>query len=364
MWSSGAYVLEVCVAMLAHRAMCMPLGQAPGIGRSTQKGTCMQAHKDTLADRLTAVVDTVSPEDEGHSPAIEMVGLTKSYGTVLAVNQLDLTIQRGEIFGFLGPNGAGKTTTMRMLLGLVKPTAGTATILGLDIASKLPEILTRTGSVIENPTFYPYLSGFDNLRAFAILSGVPVGRVRAVLDLLDLTTAAGRKFSTYSLGMKQRLAVGAALLGSPDLLILDEPANGLDPAGIVEMRDLIKRLKAQGHTVLISSHVLHEIEQICDRIVIMSHGRIVVQGRVEDLLGGGSLEIQIQPMDAAERVLRALPWVGSVQRDDAFLVIKAAPERADELTRALAEEGLYLSRLRPREQSLEQYFLDVTGESE
>jgi ABC-2 type transport system ATP-binding protein len=324
----------------------------------------MQAHRDTLADRLAAVVDTVSPTEEGHGPAIETTGLTKSYGTVLAVDQLDLTIKRGEIFGFLGPNGAGKTTTMRMLLGLVKPSSGTASILGMDISTQLPEILRRTGSVIENPTFYPYLSGFDNLRAFATLSQIPSERVTAVLDLLDLTSAAGRKFSTYSLGMKQRLAVGAALLGSPDLLILDEPANGLDPAGIVEMRDLIKRLKAQGHTVLISSHVLHEIEQICDRIVIMSHGRVVVQGRVEDLLGGSSLEIQVKPAEAAEQLLRALPWVGDVSRGDDLLFVKAPVERAGDLTRALAEQGMYLSRLRPRELSLEQYFLDVTGESE
>jgi ABC-2 type transport system ATP-binding protein len=323
----------------------------------------MQVHKDTLEDRLAAVVDTVSPTDESHSPAIEMVGLTKSYGTLLAVNHLDLTIRRGEIFGFLGPNGAGKTTTMRMLLGLVKPTAGTASILGMDISTHLPEILRRTGSVIENPTFYPYLSGFDNLRAFATLSQIPNGRVSAVLDLLDLTSAAQRKFSTYSLGMKQRLAVGAALLGSPDLLILDEPANGLDPAGIVEMRDLIKRLKAQGHTVLISSHVLHEIEQICDRIVIMSLGRVVVQGRVEDLLGGSSLEIQVTPVAQAEQVLRALPWADEVSRADDLLFVKAPLERAGDLTRALAEQGMYLSRLRPRELSLEQYFLDVTGES-
>jgi ABC-2 type transport system ATP-binding protein len=324
----------------------------------------MQAHRDTLVDRLAAVVDKVAPSDESRGPAIEMVGLTKSYGTLLAVDQLDLTIHRGEIFGFLGPNGAGKTTTMRMLLGLVKPTAGTAAILGMDIATQLPEILKRTGSVIENPTFYPYLSGFDNLRAFATLSQIPNERVNSVLDLLDLTDAAGRKFSTYSLGMKQRLAVGAALLGSPDLLILDEPANGLDPAGIVEMRDLIKRLKAQGHTVLISSHVLHEIEQICDRIVIMSHGRMVVQGRVEDLLGGSRLEIQVTPIAAAEQVLRSLPWAGDVSRANDLLLVQAPLERAGDVTRALAEEGMYLSRLRPRELSLEQYFLDVTGESE
>ncbi|HEX6510215.1 MAG TPA: ABC transporter ATP-binding protein, partial [Chloroflexota bacterium] len=202
-----------------------------------------------------------------------------------------------------------------------------------------------------------------NLRAFATLAEIPQRRIPAVLDLVDLTGAANRKFSTYSLGMKQRLAVGAALLGSPELLILDEPANGLDPAGIVEMRDLIKRLKAQGHTVLISSHVLHEIEQICDRIMILSHGRVVVQGRVEDLLSGASLEVRVDPPDGAERVLCALPWVDGVTRVDGYLLVNAPTNRARDLTRALAEHGIFLSGLRPHEQSLEQYFLDVTGDA-
>ncbi|HEX6508887.1 MAG TPA: ATP-binding cassette domain-containing protein, partial [Chloroflexota bacterium] len=194
----------------------------------------MRDEHENLATRLAAVVDAVAPPTQAGEPAIETVGLTKTYGSVMAVDHLDLTVQRGEIFGFLGPNGAGKTTSMRMLLGLVRPTAGRARILGLDITTDLPAILASTGSVIENPTFYPYLSGRDNLRAFATLAEIPQRRIPAVLDLVDITGAANRKFSTYSLGMKQRLAVGAALLGSPELLILDEPANGLDPAGIVE----------------------------------------------------------------------------------------------------------------------------------
>jgi ABC-2 type transport system ATP-binding protein len=317
---------------------------------------------DALAERLASVVKPVSASDRGHGPAIETRGLTKSYGPVLAVDHLDLTVERGEVFGFLGPNGAGKTTTMRILLGLVKQSEGSAAILGMDIAHHMPEILARTGSVIENPTFYPYLSGRENLRAFASLAGISHDRIPPVLDLLDLTSAAGRKFSTYSLGMKQRLAVGSALLSSPDLLILDEPANGLDPAGIVEMRDLIKRLKAQGHTVLISSHVLHEIEQICDRIMIMSHGRAVVQGRVEELLSGASLEIQVQPEAEAEKILLSVPWVDSVERSDGHLLVAAPLDRAAEVTRILADHHLYLSGLRPHEQSLEQYFLDVTGD--
>jgi len=297
--------------------------------------------------------------------AIETRELTKAYGKMVAVDHLNLRVERGEIFGFLGPNGAGKTTTMRMLLGLVQPTSGNATVLGMDIAAQLPEVLRHTGAIIENPTFYPYLSGYDNLRAFARLTETPRARVPEVLALMDLTAAASRPFKTYSLGMKQRLAVGAALLHRPDLLILDEPANGLDPAGIVEMRDLMKQLKAEGHTVLISSHVLHEIEQICDRIMIMTHGRVVVQGRVDELLGSKDvLEIQIAPLDEAERVLRGLAWITGVTREDDRLLVSAPLGRASEVTRALAEQTLYVSGLRPREQSLEQYFLDVTGDAQ
>ena len=189
--------------------------------------------------------------------AIATNALSKAYGRIMAVDHLDFVVERGEIFGFLGPNGAGKTTTMRMLLGLVKPTGGSAQMLGMNIEKDLPSILARTGSVIENPTFYPYLSGRDNLRVFARVTATPGARIDEILDVVDLTSSAGRKFKTYSMGMKQRLAVGSALLSNPDLLILDEPANGLDPAGIVEMRNLMGRLKDEGHTVLVSSHVLH-----------------------------------------------------------------------------------------------------------
>ena len=190
-----------------------------------------------------------------------------------AVNDLSIMVERGEIFGFLGPNGAGKTTTMRMLLGLVRPTSGAAVVLDLDVATNLKAILAQTGSIIENPTFYPFLSGLDNLRIVAHLTNTPESRIGEMLALVELAGDAERKFKEYSLGMKQRLAVAASLLDDPALLILDEPGNGLDPAGIVEMRTLMKNLKAAGKTVFISSHVLHEIEQICDRIAIMNHGR-------------------------------------------------------------------------------------------
>jgi ABC-2 type transport system ATP-binding protein len=296
-------------------------------------------------------------------PAIAIDGLTKAYGKVLAVDHLSLQVENGEIFGFLGPNGAGKTTTMRMLLGLVNPTSGSAQVLGMDIADNLPAILARTGSIIENPTFYPFLSGRENLRVVARLTDAPDQRIEEVLELVDLVGSAKRKFKTYSLGMKQRLAVGAALVNSPDLLLLDEPANGLDPAGIVEMRSLMKRLKDQGHTVLISSHVLHEIEQICDRIVILNHGRVVVQGSVESLLNAQPrIEVRIDRAGEAEALLNTVPWINGISREGDRLVVDAPLDRSADVNAVLAREQLYAAELRPREQSLEHYFLEVTGE--
>jgi ABC-type multidrug transport system ATPase subunit len=300
---------------------------------------------------------------QSDTPAIKTENLTKRYGRVLAVDHLNLIVQRNEIFGFLGPNGAGKTTTMRMLLGLVQPTAGTARMLGTDISANLPEILARTGSIIENPTFYPFLSGRDNLRVVCRVTGTQEDRIDPILDLVDLMGAARRKFKTYSLGMKQRLAVGAALLSNPDLLILDEPANGLDPAGIAEMRTLLLRLKEEGHTILISSHVLHEIEQVCDRIAILVRGKIAVQGRVHELLGAhGRIEVRIERAGEAEALLSHVKWIGGVQRTNDRLYVTAPPERSAEVNALLAKQELYAAEIKPQEQSLEQYFLDVTAE--
>jgi ABC-2 type transport system ATP-binding protein len=233
----------------------------------------------------------------------------------------------------------------------------------MDTATHLEEILARTGSIIENPTFYPFLSGRDNLRVIAKITSADPGRIADVLEIVDLTSASRRKFKGYSLGMKQRLAVAAALLPEPDLLILDEPANGLDPAGIVEMRKLMSRLKDDGRTVLISSHVLHEIEQICDRIVILNRGRIVVQGRVASLLGSQSkVEIRIERAGEAEAILARVPWIESVTRGGDLLTVSAPLTRAAEINALLAREELFASEIHPRETSLEQYFLDVTGD--
>jgi ABC-2 type transport system ATP-binding protein len=322
------------------------------------------------ADQQTPPPVEFNPYESGAAPfkarsaapaAIETTQLTKRYDSMVAVDHLDLRVEKGEIFGFLGPNGAGKTTTMRMLLGLIRPTSGSASILGLDVATDLPAILARTGSMIEEPAFYPYLSGRDNLRAMARLSRISEDLVAGVLQRVDLTSAADKHFKAYSMGMKQRLALGAALLADPEILILDEPANGLDPAGIVEMRDLMKELKHEGRTVLISSHVLHEVEQICDRIAIVNGGRIVVQGRVEELLHhNDKVEIRIdQPQEAAD-VLSTVPWIGHVDRSIDHILVSAPLERAAEINRLLADQGLYAAVIKPQEESLEQYFLEVT----
>ena len=231
---------------------------------------------------------------------IAATGLTKRYRSgVLAVDDVDLAVHRGEVYGFLGPNGAGKTTTVRMLLGLIRPTAGTVSVLGEPPGA--PGGLCRLGALVESPGFYPYLSGRDNLRALARRAGVGRSGVEAALDAVGLTGRAGDRFATYSLGMKQRLGVASALLGDPELLVLDEPTNGLDPAGMADMRSLVCRLGDEGRAVLLSSHLLGEVQQVCDRVGIISGGRLIAESTVAELRGKASLVVTAQPLDVAHR---------------------------------------------------------------
>src|SRR2546427_652880 len=223
-----------------------------------------------------------------HTTIVETHGLTKRYGSgVLAVDSVDMSVRRGEVYGFLGPNGAGKTTTLRMLVGLIRPTSGTATVAGHTPGS--PAGLKTIGALIESPGFYPYLSGRENLRVVADLASVSQKRVDEVLDLVELASRAGRKFGTYSTGMKQRLGVAAALLKDPELLILDEPSNGLDPQGIAEMRELVRGVGRGKRTVLLSSHQLNEVEQICDRVGVIVDGKLVAEGSLDELRGRAGL---------------------------------------------------------------------------
>jgi ABC-2 type transport system ATP-binding protein len=287
---------------------------------------------------------------------VQTEGLTKRYGGLTAVHDLQLTVRAGEVYGFLGPNGAGKTTTLRMLLGLVRPTAGRVRLLGRPPAAGR---LTGVGALIEGPAFYPYLSGRDNLRVLARYAGVGADRVALVLDLVDLTDRAGDRYAGYSLGMKQRLGVAAALLKDPRLLILDEPTNGLDPAGMADMRTLIRRLGAAGCTVLVSSHLLGEVEQVCDRVGVIARGRLVAEGSVAELRGAAGLRLLADPLDAAAARARELVGADRVRVVDGGLELAVEPDRAAWLNTELVGAGLAVRELRPRERDLEQVFFDL-----
>ncbi|MDG4757450.1 ABC transporter ATP-binding protein [Micromonospora sp. WMMD710] len=289
--------------------------------------------------------------------------MTKRYpGGVTAVDGLTLRVPEGTVFGFLGPNGAGKTTTMRMLVGLVRPTSGRIRVLGQPPGT--PNELGRVGALIESPAFYPHLSGVDNLRLAARYSGVPDSAADRVLAEVGLSGRARSAFRTYSLGMKQRLGVAAALLKEPSLLILDEPTNGLDPAGVSEIRELLRSLGQQGRTVLLSSHVLGEVEQVCDRIAVINRGRLVADGTSDELraaLGGGELLIAADPVDKALACLRDHRGVRAAEVVDGTLRVNADPALAAELNRTLVEAGVEVRELRTLRHSLEEAFLELTS---
>jgi len=296
-------------------------------------------------------------------PAFRAMALSKAYGKRLAVDHLDLQVDRGELFGFLGPNGAGKTTTIRMALGLIAPTNGSVEILGLEVRHNRSTVLPRVGALVESPALYGYLSGRNNLRAFGdLLGGVPKKRIDEVLEIVGLTGRDKDRVKTYSMGMKQRLGLAIALLNNPDLLILDEPANGLDPAGIVEMRDLLRGLAADGKTVFISSHVLSEVQQICTRVAIINHGRLVRLAPVAELLDvPGEFEIQVDSPDALVAALRLQPW-GQEARVEHGLVITHAPEgRGRNLIAFLVQNGHNPDSVSERQRDLEDIFLSLTG---
>jgi ABC-2 type transport system ATP-binding protein len=291
---------------------------------------------------------------------VETNDLTKSYGgRVPAVDRVSLSVWRGEIYGFLGPNGAGKTTTLRMLAGLIRPTAGSASVHGDRPGS--PEALARTGALIESPGFYPYLSGQDNLRVVARYAGVDNRRVAAVLETVDLSDRGGDRYAHYSLGMKQRLGVAAALLKDPELLILDEPTNGLDPAGMRDMRALVRDLGARGHTVLLSSHLLGEVQQLCDRVGVIAGGRLLAESTVLELRGRAGLLVAAEPLEEARRCLEQLVGAGNVAVVDGSFRLRTEPEQAGRVSRALADAGVVLTELRPLERTLEEVFLEMTG---
>ena len=275
-----------------------------------------------------------------------------------------LQVYDSEVFSCLGPNGSGKSTTVGMILGLVRPTRGRALVFGNDMATHPWPVLKRIGAVIETPAFYPYLSGYDNLKTLAImLDDVPDTRVDEMIELVGLRERAHDPFKHYSLGMKQRLGIASTLLRDPDLIILDEPTNGLDPAGTREVRELIPRLAREGHSVFLCSHLLHEVQAVSDRVAILKRGRLVVESTADQLLARGEfLRVRADDMDALARALGSIDWVKAVEPLDGCLRAAAPVARSSELTRLLAAQGIYVSELTPWETDLESVFLDLTGE--
>ena len=296
------------------------------------------------------------------SHVIETNSLTKHYGSIVAVDGLSMSVPRGHVFGLLGPNGSGKTTTMSMLLGLVRPTSGGFSLFGSS--DGLEESLHRVGAIIESPSFYPYLTGRQNLLYFQGISerGAPED-IDGLLDRVGLSGRGDHKFRTYSLGMKQRLGLAYSLLGDPELLFLDEPTNGMDPAGMAEVRDLIRNIGAGGKTVLLSSHLLHEVEQVCDSVAILSKGKLIAQGDVADLLRSQD-QIRLQTTDngRAVEILYALDWVEDVKIEDGEVVVDAPSERGPELSTVLGRSEVFVTDISSGKKSLESYFLEVTGD--
>jgi ABC-2 type transport system ATP-binding protein len=296
---------------------------------------------------------------------IETAGLRKVYRTtrgrtVVAVEGLDLAVPAGGVHGFLGPNGSGKTTTIRMLLGLARPTKGHMRLFGEAVPARLPRVMDRIGAVVESPKFMPGFTGRKNLALLARSAGLPTSRVDAVLERVSLADRADDRYKGYSLGMRQRLAIAATLLKEPDLLILDEPTNGLDPQGIRDIRYMIRDLGASGVTVLVSSHILAEIEQVSDSVTIVRRGRLIASGLVSDVVGGSaasSLRVRVADLAAAQRIL-AEHAMTSTRVEDHLMVEGAAD--GSQVTQLLAEHALYVSELTPVQPDLESVFLDLT----
>ncbi|MEZ0580146.1 ABC transporter ATP-binding protein [Nocardioides sp. MH1] len=293
---------------------------------------------------------------------IETAGLRKEFrgvrgGRRVAVHGLDLAVPAGGVHGFLGPNGSGKTTTIRMLLGLARPSSGTMRLFGEPVPKRLPQVIGRVGAVVESPKFSPNFSGRRNLRLLAGAIGVPAERVESAIETVRLDGREKDRYKSYSLGMKQRLAIAATLLKEPDLLILDEPTNGLDPAGIREIRETIRDLGESGVTVLLSSHILAEVQQVCTSATIIGNGRLLASGTVDELLGGGRSYRVAVPDPAAAVPLLGRAGVTATVIDDRLHVETDAPA---DVTRILGEAGIWLTELAPLRADLESYFLELT----
>jgi ABC-2 type transport system ATP-binding protein len=302
------------------------------------------------------------PQASSQEIVLQTQGLTKAYGQRLAVQGLNLEVTRGEIFGFLGPNGAGKTTTIRMLLNLIKPTMGEVRLFGEPLSKDPQHLLPRVGALIEQPSFQSYLSGRDNLiAAGGYTGGIDLKRVDEVLEIVGLRERGKDRYSTYSLGMKQRLGVGAALLTNPELIILDEPGNGLDPAGIVEMRELIRKLAEMRKTVFVSSHILAEIRQTCTRIGIIRSGQLIATGSVDELLRSTNRwEVEVANPEQVAQLLMKVPVLRSINIEQGVIIINAPNIRGRDIIYYLVQNGIWPETVKRSEEDLEHIFLRLT----
>jgi ABC-2 type transport system ATP-binding protein len=315
-----------------------------------------------MNDQTIIVSSTVPKKND--SIILRTTGLTKYFGRLEAVKDLNLELHQGEVFGFLGPNGAGKSTTVGMILGLVTPTEGSIEVFGRELRDNQWAALKRIGAVIEEPAFYPYLSGRNNLKALAIAIGdIPENKIEEVLERVNLLDRADDRYDHYSMGMKQRLGIASTLLRNPELIILDEPTSGLDPAGTKEVRDLIPRLAHESRSVFLCSHLLHEVEQVCDRIAIIKEGVMLACAPIQELLMQGlTLQIKVdEQIQQSAEILDNLPWIKSVKIEGNYLIVEAPVESASRINRTLAEHNIFVSELTSRSISLESVFLQLTG---
>jgi len=297
------------------------------------------------------------------SVVIRTIGLSKSFGKLDAVKNLNMELRRGEVFGFLGPNGAGKSTTVGMILGLIAPTAGSIELFGVKQDGHHWTALRRIGAIVEEPAFYPYLSGWDNLRVLAKSIGdIPKNKITEVLERVGLLDRAKDQYGHYSMGMKQRLGIASTLLRDPELIILDEPTNGLDPAGTKEIRDLIPKLAHESRAILLCSHLLHEVEMVCSHVAIIKQGVVIADAPIKELLSQGNrLQIKVNNVEKATEILSSLSWIKSVKIEGDYLAVDVPGDRSAEVNLALAEKGILVAELVNRTASLESVFLQLTG---
>jgi ABC-2 type transport system ATP-binding protein len=312
---------------------------------------------------MTVVMESRDAIGTQDSVVLRTTGLCKSFGKLEAVKNLNLELRRGEVFGFLGPNGAGKSTTVGMILGLIAPTAGSIELFGVKQNGNRWAALRRIGAIVEEPAFYPYLSGWDNMKVLAeSIGGITKSKIEEVLERVGLSERARDQYGHYSMGMKQRLGIASTLLRDPELIILDEPTNGLDPAGTKEIRDLIPRLAHESRAIMLCSHLLHEVELVCQNVAIIKQGVVIANAPIKELLSrGNQMQIRAQNMEQATAVLSGLSWVKSVKREGDYLTIDIPPDHGTAVNQALAEKGIFVSELINRTHSLENVFLQLTG---